>query len=303
MTPKIKTIILSTLFSIILWVFVSFSGDYTTSFKVPVKLDNIKEGNALLYQSASEVSLAIKGEGWVLAQIAFGPETVFKISTNKNVGIQKANVRGSVSENTWINPSLLVAMVSPAEIDYTIERVSYKEVPIVFDASLNIKNGYKLVSQISLNPDSVKISGPQSLLKSITSVSTEQIDYENIDEKVSESILLKPQKYIKYTEQSSNIEFDVQKIVDKTFKDIPLVIENVPNLRSLELYPSSINVTLRGGLKNLGVMNEDSITAIVDFNDAFLDSLGVIKPKILIPNFTNLTNVNPKTLKYIIRQY
>jgi len=303
MTPKIKTIIFSTLFSIILWVFISFSDNYTTSFKVPVKFDDIKEGNALLYQSASEVLVTIKGEGWGLAQIAFGPETVFKISTNENVGIQKANVRSSVSENAWINPSLQVAMVSPAEIDYTIERISYKKVPIIFNASLDIQSGYKLVSQISLKPDSVKISGPQSLITSISSVSTENIKFENVEENVQEQILLKQIKYVQFSEKQTNIKFDVQKLVDKTFKNVPLIIENVPNLRSLELFPSSINVTLRGGLKNLGIMSNDSITAIVDFNDAFLDSLGVIKPKITIPNFTTLTNVNPKTLKYIIKQY
>ncbi len=303
MTPKIKTIIFSSLFSIILWVFVSFSDNYTTSFKVPVKFDNIKEGNALLYQSASEVLITIKGEGWVLAQIALGPETVFKISTNEKVGIQKANVRGSVSENAWINPSLQVAMVSPAVIDYKIERIKYKKVPIVFNASLDIKDGYKLVSKVTLKPDSVKISGPQSLISSISSVSTENIKFEKVEENVDEQILLNKLKYIQFSRKHTNIKFDVQKLVDKTFKDIPLVVENVPNLRALELYPSSINVTLRGGLKNLGIMSNDSITAIVDFNDAFLDSLGVIKPKITIPNFTTLTNVNPKTLKYIIKQY
>ncbi len=303
MTPKIKTIIFSTLFSIILWVFVSFSNEYTTSFKVPVKLINIKEGNALLYQSASEVTLSVKGEGWVLAQITFGPETVFNISTNKKVGIHSVVVRGAINENTWISPSLQVAIISPSKIDYTIERVRFKEVPIVFDADINIKNGYKLVSKISLNPDSVKISGPQSLINSISSVSTEKIDYQNIDEKVNEQILLKPQKYITYSKQFSNIKFDVQKLVDKTFKNIPLVVENVPNLRELELFPSSISVTLRGGLNNLGVMSADSIKATVNFNDAFLDSLGVIKPKIETPNYTTVTNVNPKTLKYIIKQH
>jgi len=303
MTPKITTIILSTLFSIILWVFVSFSNEYTTSFNVPVKFTNLKEGTSLLSQSAQVVSLSIKGEGWVLAQITFGPETVFEISTDGNVGVQKVDVRGAISENPWISPSLQVAMISPALLNYTIEKSGYKEIPIVSDESLGIKGGYGLVSSVILNPDSVKISGPQSLIKNIKSISTEKFEIEDIDEEVSSQIFLKPMRYIEYSQGFTNIEFNVQKIVDKTFKNIPVQVQNVPNKRVLELYPPNVSITLRGGLENLGIMSSDSITAMVDFNDAFLDSLGIVTPRVTYPEFTSLTIVNPKTLKYIIKQY
>ncbi|MCF6241257.1 MAG: hypothetical protein L3J74_07925, partial [Bacteroidales bacterium] len=88
MQPKLFKIFLASLLSIILWVFVSFSNDYTTSLRVPIEFTNIKEGNSLLSQSNSEIGITIKGQGWALAQIAFGPKTKFRISTNENVGIQ-----------------------------------------------------------------------------------------------------------------------------------------------------------------------------------------------------------------------
>jgi YbbR-like protein len=302
MKPKITTIILSTLFSIILWVFVSFSLEYTTSFRVPVKLVEIKDGYSLLSQSIKDINITVKGQGWVLAQVASGPETVYQVSTNGELGVQRVDAINALSKNSWINSKLQVAMVSPSEINYTIERVANKIVPIISDESLGIKGGYGLVSKVSLTPDSVSIVGPQSLVKSIESISTEKFKIEDIDEKVSTQIVLKPLDYIDYSQNFTNIEFDVQKIVDKTFKSIPVQVENVPNLRELQLFPPNINVTLRGGLENLGVMSSDSIRAIVDFKDAFLDSLGAIKPKIKVPNYTTLTIVNPKTFKYIIKQ-
>ncbi len=303
MKPQIRTIFLSTLFSIGLWVFVSFSNEYTTSFKVPVKFENIKDGNALLYQSAGRISLTIKGQGWVLAQIAFGPKTAFHISVDENVGTHKVNVRGAISENPWINPSLQVTIVSPEDISYTIERAEVKKVPVISDVVIEPKDGYKLVSEVSLNPDSVEISGPSSLVNSIESITTIKKKFEDVDDKIRTKISLKKHRYLKYSTELSNIKFDVQKLVDKTFNNVPIAVKNVPNLRELELFPSSVDITLRGGLKNLGVLTNDSINISVDFNDAFIDTLGAIKPKIEIPNFTTLTNVKPKTLKYIIRQY
>lgn len=303
MKPKIRTILLSTLFSIGLWVFVSFSNEYTTSFKVPIRFDNINDENALLYQSANRISLTIKGQGWVLAQIVFGPKPAFHISVGENLGTHKVNVRDAISENTWINSTIQVTIISPTDINYTIERAEVKKVPVVSDVIINPKSGYKLVSGISFSPDSVEISGAVSLVNSIKNIHTVTKTFEDLDDKIQTKILLKKRRYLKYSTEFSNVKFDIQKLVDKTFTNVPIVAKNVPNLRELELFPSSINITLRGGLKNLGILTNDSINASVDFNDAFLDTFGAIKPKIDIPDFTTLTNVKPKTLKYIIRQY
>jgi len=303
MQPKLFKILLASLLSIILWVFVSFSNDYTTSLRVPIEFTNVKEGNALLTQSNSDISLTIKGQGWSLAQIAFGPEIQYRISTNENLGIQKFDVRDAISENTWLSSSIQVVLISPLEISYSIERLNYKVVPIVADIAIEISEGYGLVSNIKLTPDSVKISGPKSLVKSIKEISTENYQFENIDENISEQLKLKSIKHLSLENDLINMEYEIQKISDKTFKDIPIKVVNVPNLRELDLFPPNIDVTLRGGLQNLGIQNVDGISAVVDFNDAFRDTLGFVKPKITIPEFTTLINAKPNTLKYIIKQY
>ena len=302
MKPKFLKIFLSTIFSIILWIFVSFSYEYTTTFRVPINFINIKESHTILSQSSNEINLTIKGQGWVLAKISSGVESDFKISTDEKVGLQRTDVRQALSENSWLNPSVQVVMLSPAVVNYTIERLKSKVVPILTDIKIDIEDGYGIVSDIVLNPDSVKIFGPITLINNIHNIYTNQLQLKNIDENISAEIVLKPLEYIKYEKTTTNIEFSVQKLVDKTFENVPVKVENVPNLRNLELFPPNINITLRGGLVNLGVMGNDSISASVDFNDAFLDTLGSINPKVSIPNFTTLTNINPKTLKYIIKQ-
>ena len=128
--PKLLTILLASLFSVILWVFVSFSTDYTTTFRIPIEFTNIKEGNSLLSQSSSEIGVTVSGQGWSLAQIAFGRENKFKISTNENVGLQRYNVRDAISENEWLISSIQVLLVSPLNLSYSVERLNYKIVPI-----------------------------------------------------------------------------------------------------------------------------------------------------------------------------
>ncbi len=301
--PKLLKILLASLFSVILWVFVSFSNDYTTTFRIPIEFTNIKEGNSLLSQSHSDISLTINGQGWSLAQITFGPKTTFKISTNENVGLQNYNVRDAISDNVWLSTSVQVVLIAPLDISYSVERLNYKTVPLVSDVVIGISDGYGLVSKVELTPDSVKISGPKSLVKSIESVSTKKFEFDDINESISTQLKLKSIKYINFENNMTNIEFGVQKIVDKTFYSIPINVINVPNLRELYLFPPNVDITLRGGLENLGVQDVEGISAVVDFNDAFRDTLGFVKAQVTIPEFTTLTNVKPNTLKYIIKQY
>jgi len=303
MKPKFLTIFLVTTFSIILWIFVSFSNDYSTTFTVPLEFTNIKDGYALLSQSNFNVSFTIKGQGWSLAQLTYGPETTFKISTNNNIGIQKYNIRSAIGENNWLNSTIQVVMVSPSEVSCAVERLSYKEVPIIENVSIELSEGYGLVSKVELIPDSVKLFGPRSLVQNIEAVSSENFSFENNSESVSAQLKLKPIKYISFENDKTTIQFKVQKIVDKVFKDVPVKVVNVPKLRDLDLFPPVINVTLRGGLENLGIQTSEDITAVVDFNDAFRDTIGFVKPKITIPEFSTLINASPNTLNYIIKQY
>ena len=99
------------------------------------------------------------------------------------------------------------------------------------------------------------------------------------------------------------LSFDVQKIVDKSFEDISVEVKGVPPSRELLLFPSKITVTLRGGIKMLGTLKAEKIHAYVNFKNAFKDTLGVIEPTIEIPEYTKISNVEPKTLEYIIKQY
>ncbi len=301
--PKLLTILLASLFSLILWVFVSFSNDYTATFRIPIEFTNIKEGNSLLSQSASEIAITVSGEGWSLAQITFGGKNQFKISTNENVGLQNYIVRDAISGNEWLSPSIQVVSVSPLNISYSVERLNYKVVPLNADITLGISEGYDLVSKIKLSPDSVKISGPKSLVKSIQSISTEKFKFDNLDAHVSTLLKLKSTDYISFENNMTNIDFSIEKIVDKTFHNIPIKIINIPNLRELDLFPPNVDITLRGGLESLGIQDIEGISAVVDFKDAFIDTLGFVKAQISIPGFTKLTNVKPDKLKYIIKQY
>ena len=303
MKPNIVTIILSTIFSVVLWIFVSFSDDYSTNITVPIEFSNFRDEYTIQYQSSEEASITLQGKGWALSQITMGPQNKFEISTDDKIGKQKIQVRDALSNNPWLTSSVQVTRVNPAQVEFTIERINYKSIPIVPNISIGTMENYGLVSEVTVEPDSVRISGPKSIVKKLNAIITKSIVFDELDEKVISKVELEPINHITFEDNNCTINFDIQKIVDISFKDIYVDVIDVPPSRELLLYPSKINVTLRGGIKKLGTLNKDEIHAYVKFQKAFTDTLGIVEPIIEIPQYTKISNIEQKNLEYIIKQY
>lgn len=303
MKSKIISIVFITFFSIILWVFVSFSGDYFTTLKFPVKVTGIPNNMSLADQSAHEVTLNLKGQGWQLAQLTLGRNPDFIVKANSVSGEQTVSLRNEIDANPWLSSSLQVLEIEPDRLEFDVEEVSSKRVKIEPQIDMSFKSNYGLVSGVILNPDSVTINGPESVISKIEKVYTEKKDFQATDKTVNESIALESIDFVSMSIEQTNIEFDVQKIVDKTFENILVDMRNIPPSRELLIFPAKINVVLRGGINILGKLNSDDIKAYVSYNQALHDTLGAIVPVVEVPEYTNVIDLKPRKLEYIIKQF
>ncbi|MBU2492628.1 MAG: hypothetical protein KJ571_08395 [Bacteroidetes bacterium] len=303
MKSKIISIVFISFFSVVLWVFVSFSGEYFTSIKFPIKVSGIPENQSIANQSINEVTLNLKGQGWQLAQLTFGRNPDFYVKANSKTGKQSLSLRNEIDANTWLSTSLQVIEIEPEKIEFTVEAVKSKTVQIESLADITFKTNFGLVSGINLSPDSVEITGPESIVSKINKVYTEKKKFENTDRAINESINLQKINFIEMSFEKTNIQFDVQKIVDKTFENILVGIRYVPASRELLLFPAKINVVLRGGINILGKLSNDDVKAYINYNQALYDSLGAIEPYVESPEYTTVIDKKPRKLEYIIKQF
>ncbi len=303
MKKKIIPIILIVIFSTLLWVYVSFSGDYTINLRLPIEFKNIPEGYALSSYSATTVSLGIKGQGWQLAQHTVGRNPKFYIYCKGKRKHQTVSIRNELENNPWISSTLQIVETSPQTVSFTIEQVRSKKVEVIPIVTFNFKPGYGLVSNIKVEPDSIVVIGPKSKVKNISLVKTELRVFEGLDDSVSEVINLEKIPFINYNVDKCKITLDVQKIVDKTLENVPVQTVGVPANEQLVLTPNKIRVVLRGGIKILSKLNENDIKAYVNFVQALRDTVGAIEPKVKIPPKTKLVDIKPKRLDYIIKRY
>ncbi len=302
MKKKILTISLISILSILLWVFVSFSEDYFTTLKAPIRYVNIPHGYVVT-TSADEVSISVKGQGWLLGQITFGRSPKFLIDIKKHKGTFEIQPKNFVENNHWLSSNIQIIDIAPSKFKVSVVKAFEKEVKVVPNFRYSLSSDYALSDEVKITPQKVRIKGPKSLLASITEVKTDSQKFTNITKSFQAEIPLQKIKFVKIFPPRVKVDFQVDKLVDKTFYGVKVETKYVPRNQSLVVIPQKIDVTLRGAMKLLAKYSDSNITAYVTFRQALQDTIGTIEPKVKIPPFTELLTKQPKRLKYIIKKY
>jgi YbbR domain-containing protein len=302
-----KNIVLSisliALFSIGMWISVALSEEYIITVRVPVEFVDLPEDYSVGFSSVDEVFLQIKGKGWELAKLNLARKPAFEIPVHKKIGHHKNNFSDFVEANTWLSSTFQIIDIAPYQVEYDIEKSGTKEVKISRNFKLEFRDGYGLVSKVRIEPETVTLSGSTNILKTIDSVKTDFREITDINEDKKFNIPLEDIDGVTISKNECRVSFEVQKIVEKSFNDIIVETQDVPLAKELVLFPPKINVVLRGGINRLGLLTNDSIRVYVDFWSAMKENSGSIEPVIEIPKFTNIIDVEPKTLEFIIKQH
>ena len=303
MKKNLHIIIISIIFSIILWVSISLSNDYYATFKIPLKLVNFPEGYTIGSSIPQNISVKLKGEGWKLAALKLGRDADYVVSAGKEPGKQLINLYNYLVDNQWLSSDIEVIDISPDTISYRIEKIASTQAEIIPDLNLNFKPGFGLATEMIIKPESTIVFGPASKVKNLRAVPTEKLSFNNLDDRVEEKVPLIKIPGMNYSNASVNIVLNVQKIVDKNFDNLPVEIIDVPPDRNVVLLPNNISVGLRGGIDVLAKLDNKQLKAHITYRDIVLDTLGSVAPKVELPDNTSLIYIKPERLRYIIKKF
>jgi len=286
-----------------MWGSISLSGEYTTTIKVPVGLIDLPKNYTKGDISDKEIYLRLRGKGWELAKLFLARNQEFLISARRQVGKQRVSLRDELENNSWITSSFRVIEIAPSSIQFEVDRIITKKVIVKPNLVVDFKESFGIASEISVRPEQIEISGSESRLRNIDTIFTEQTELKQLSEPVDVTVKFLEIDGVSFSTDKCQIQFDVQKIVDKSFDDILVETRNVPQSKELVLYPGKISVIIKGGINKLGRLTKDSITAYVDFWEVLRSDEGEVEPIIKIPANTVLVDVKPKKLEYIIKQF
>jgi len=303
MKKNFHIIVISVIFSIILWVSISLSNDYYTTIKIPLKIVNFPPGYTTGTDIPNYISVKLKGQGWKLISFYIARESDYIISAGKEKGKKVINLNNYLSDNKWLSSDVDVIDITPDTVSFDLEKIVSKKVPIIPNLNLKFKDGYGLATPIRVYPESTVVYGPIDKIRKMHAASTVDEKLGNLDQKMEKNVLLADIPNVTYEKSYVTVGLDIEKIVEKSFDGIPVKVNDVPNDRQVLLLPNQISIGLRGGVDVLAKLAGFQFNAHVTYRNVILDTLGSVRPKIIIPENTDLIYTKPERLKYIIKKF
>jgi YbbR domain-containing protein len=238
-----------------------------------------------------KLTVKLEGKGWDLIFLKdFGADQPFdfqintdKIYLNKGEFISQLN-RILDSKNIQI---LDINFVSQP---IRLEEKGTKKVPVSFDGKLEFAAFYKLQSKVQFLPDSVSVTGPISELNLLNSYPTEFKKFDNIDQDIELTVLLKnPRAHYTLIEPTEvTIKIKAEQLTQKSLT-IPVQIAN-PNLLNVTIVPQEIEISFLIGLSEFAHMNPDDFKA------------QIILPEDLLPNQQYAVSIVKKPSNAVIQE-
>ena len=303
MKNKIPLLIISIAFSVIIWGTISLSEEYYANVNVPLRVVGFPNGFSIGSEIPENITIKLRGIGWKLFAVNIGKDVTYNISVSGDSGFVQIKLMDHLTDNRWMLSELDIIDIVPNSLSFSIERRIKKKLPIVADLNLEYKAGYGLAKQVVLEPDSIVVDGPQSVVNSLNEIKTKEIKLSSLDKLIIKNIGFTYLPGTSYGTKFVSVNLDVQRIVDKQFDDINVEVLNVPPDRDVILLPNKISCNVRGGIEILGKLEKNQFRVFVFYRDVVLDTLGNVIPHIELPVNTTLKYIKPERLRYIIKKF
>ncbi len=172
--------LLSILFALLLWFYVTNSEQFEVEQKLPLVV--IRPTNMdLINFVPKEITVRMKGARIFLNQINPNKNKVF-IDLKKYSNRKRFTVK--IRESNVIRPfSVKITKIIPEKIEFKLEKQLKKYVPVIPSIIGKLSSSLKLVNK-KINPDKILIKGAYSVIKNISLVKTAPIDLLSLESNV-----------------------------------------------------------------------------------------------------------------------
>jgi hypothetical protein len=253
----------------IFWFFNSLNKEYTTRINYPILFQFEKDSVVVMEELPRKIRLDVTSGGWNILRKSLGidnnPVTIELDNPTSTKFLTGSFLLPSISDQ--IN-ELIINYVVTDTLYFDIEEKLGKKVLIGLDSSgINLDRNHRIVSTCLVQPDTVWVMGPKSIMDTLAPTYTLRVLENEIDARYSRlvSIPLNSNPYLRTNPMEVEVGFDVEELLFMT-KRIPAQLRNFPD--SVLPYPVK-NVEVAFWVRE-SMVNEPMDTlfqVVVDYNN------------------------------------
>ncbi|MBS00813.1 MAG: hypothetical protein CMG37_05285 [Candidatus Marinimicrobia bacterium] len=283
--------------AIFLWLFVVSNNNYSTIINIPIEVRNLNERKKAYKKEIPQIAkVRFKGKGRSIIKSLILKDFVkdFKLV----IDLDRISEEYNFFLNDYYNrypqkvsiPSTFelqyVEVIYPDSIHISLDEYMVKNVPVKSNIVINPSPGYIKIGKPILDSGLVTIAGAKNAVQSIEYIYTTNDTFNNIDMPINAQVSLETinNTLIEYSFLKLSYFQDIQPISERIISGVPVTIKN--NLKGLVVRknPSTVSLTIVGGLDYISDIQPTDISVTIDFTYQWSPKMQFYEPRVVVPD-------------------
>lgn len=301
---RFHIVITTLLIGTFLWLSVTLREQFNVTVEAPLTVEDVPEGMAIKTAVPRQIHMRLRGKGWRLAALLMGSPVRVNIPFASLTPGNRIITINQIIERVTLPPGIQVLRTIPDTVVVWLDRVSSKRVPVEPDVALTFREGYGQVGPVQLIPDSITITGAETVVRQVREWRTTRVAYTDVKAPVEAMITVArgDGPAVQCVPSELQLRINVQPFAEKVFSGLPVEITGTPANREVIFIPPKMEVVARGGIRQLASLMPVDFRVVVPFDRIMADTTGTILPDVYPPAGIQVVTHHPEKLQYIVRK-
>ena len=305
---KVKVFLIILLFSTLAWFINSLSQSYnsTTSFE----LDYVNTPKELLLSSEPRKTIEVKLRALGFQFLGFELRKrkvsidMSKVQLKDSVYYISPEVYQSQIERQLPNSMILLQMEKDT-LFFDFTTLITKEVTVIPQVNFSLGANYMMDDSITVNPSTIKVTGPKKDIDTITGIRTAYLDLVDIEQDFSRDVSLIKSRSLETTSFSVKkvtISGKVFRFSEKIVK-VPVDVINLPDDVQVRTFPDSVQVLCQGKLEDIKDLESDGFEVVANYESVSGDENNMLPIQLKdYPKSINNARLLTNEIEFILRR-
>ncbi|HOP04380.1 MAG TPA: hypothetical protein PL017_07890 [Tenuifilaceae bacterium] len=296
----------------LLWYLNKLSNDYTTILEFPIRIVNNPKGKVIVGEPANSLQLKVTAYGYNLLRYSLGssmmPLTIDLLNApviplrNSETRYYLLTSKIIHSFESQLSSELTLEEIQPDTIFFEFADLVAKRVNVVPDLRVSFERQYMQSGPLVVEPDTITISGPSSIIDTITNIKTLPLVYDKLYLPLEEMATLPKIQQVGFSHRKVMVKLPVEKYTEATIQ-VPIEIRNKPPDINIKLIPSTVDLKCNVVLSRYNLLKSSDFTLSVEYKSIEENKSGRLRVIVSRkPSYIHKIDFKPKYVDFIIEQ-
>ncbi|MGY5850436.1 YbbR-like domain-containing protein [Salegentibacter sp. F14] len=303
---NLKTFGFFLVFAALVWVLVQLSKDYTQVVSIPLEYVNAPMDKSISEEKPASVDIRMQDKGFsILYFRLFTPELQIDLEKTRE---GERQLIYSIEDNRedivgQLNIDFEATRFLVEEILIDFQPKKLKRLEVIAQLKLSYSVGYSANDEIQLDPDSIDVSGPESIIDTLDQIRTFPIERREISDDISGKIAIDTTGLgmLSFYQTEVSYAMEVEKFTEGQVS-VPVEVLNLPDDVNLNIFPQQVKVFYQVNLKQYDLVRPEDFSVVCDFKDITEGQDYLLAQLVRKPEFVTNIRLSERKIQFIIKR-